>query len=251
MAVTLKDVIQVLDVIEDMFPHKLEPRAWEALAHARSAAISSKKDHDERVRQDRRAYPVVPWGFRIEPDLPVTFQETEIDGLKLRVDVFGSYYWEKDADQPSELLTVIRVWCKDGVAFRPQWDADSLRAPIQDGPGRVILRIHFDLANPGQNGPVYHAQIGGHGQEKELCWFPEELSLPRLMHAPMDLILAVELIFANFFPEEYQRIRKEPAWRKAVQDSQGHLLESYFRACSAAINKGTSVLEEQWNAPWS
>ena len=252
MAVTLAEITLALDVIKDRFAHVLGPHAWGAIEQARWAAIASKTDHDERVKQkDRKEYPVGPWGFSIRPDQPLTFQETEIDGLKLRVDVFGSYYWESESEQPHELQTVIRVWCTNGVAFRPEWDADSLHARIQANAGRVILRIHFDLANPGQQGPRDHAQIGGHQYGDELCWFPEQLSLPRLMHAPMDLVLAVELISANFFPETYEKIRKEPAWRKAVRDSQGHLLERYFRDCTDAVAGGKSVLDERWNVKWS
>ena len=113
-----------------------------------------------------------------------------------------------------------------------------------------MLRIHFDLANEGQDGPQYHLQIGGKQQEGEFYWHPTALSVPRISHMPMDLVLSSELIAATFFPTQYERIRREPTWINARRVSQAHLIKDYLEKATHAVDVGESVLEAFWNVRW-
>ena len=190
-------------------------------------------------------------GFRIDPDDPLVFKETTVDGLRLRVDLFLRCYWNDDpAESPVELNVAMRVWSLDeSVYFRTEWDAEGLKEKLEPGGERVMLRLHFDLANRNQPGPRYHLQVGGVQHAREYHWFPENLSVPRMLHFPVDLILATELIAATFYPREYRRIRRENLWVNSRRVSQEHLLTNHLNQALGAIDRG-SVLECLWNVPW-
>lgn len=192
------------------------------------------------------------WGFIIAPSEPLRFVDREVGGLWIRVDLFAKIYWcEEFPDQPCEANIAIRVWALDEkVYFRSGWDANEIRDSVDRNAGRVMLRFHFDLADRNQDGPRYHLQIGGNPQEGEFCWFPESLALPRFPHLPMDLILAAELIAANFYPEQYIDIRREPSWRHAVKTSQEHMCSKYLQTVSRALQEGKSMLDSVWNVEW-
>lgn len=86
-----------------------------------------------------------------------------------------------------------------------------------------MLRCHFDLVNPKQDGPLYHLQIGGNPRAEEYCWYPKEFDLPRLIHQPLDTVLLCQLVIANYFPADYQEIRRDINWRWAVKSVERYL----------------------------
>ena len=42
------------------------------------------------------------------------------------------------------------------------------------------------------------------GVSDEVCWLSESVDRPRIAHPPFDLLLACEMVAANFFTSEYQ-----------------------------------------------
>ena len=158
-------------------------------------------------------------------------------------------YWDDEpAERPCALNVAIRVWCLDPhVYFRKDWDAQGLWSQVDPERGRVMLRIHFDLANAGQAGPQYHAQVGGNPRPEELSWFPEALDVPRMLHTPVDLMLASELVAATFYPSEYEDIKREDSWKGSRRVSQEHLLDGYFKNALSAVRSNGSVLDALWN----
>ena len=253
MNISAGQVAQSLETIDSRFRSILDGRASSVIAQAKSMLNESKEAFVESKRQGRQELNVRPWGFQIYPTNPLRFKETNVDGLKVRVDLFLSSYWEEDpADRPTDLRVVIRVWSLDPhVYFRKQWDAPQLADACDAYSGRVMLRVHFDLASPRQAGPQYHVQVGGNTQAEEMHWFPESLSVPRMVHMPMDLVLASELIAATFYPDAYKKIRREPAWTGSRNVSQQHLLDGYFGEALAAVRKNESVLDALWNVSWA
>lgn len=252
MNVTAGQVELALETINNRFHSILDPQASLVLAQAKSMLKESHKEFVESDRQGRKGRQTRPWGFKIHPEAPLRFIDTDVDGRKVRVDLFLSVYWEDDpAEAPSDLRVVIRVWSLDpDLYFREPWDALRLENECSPDSGRVMLRVHFDLANPNQPGPRHHLQVGGKARREELHWFPEALSVPRMLHMPMDLILASELIAATFYPDEYREIRREPAWRGSRKVSQQHLLKGYFTEALKAVDKNESVLDALWNKSW-
>ena len=213
---------------------------------------NSRDEHRRRSRQGRTELPITPWGFSIEPSAPLRFRETKADGLRIRIDLFMNSYWNSEpAQAPYRLTATMRLWALDEpVYFRPDWDAEHLYEEIEPGNGRVMLRAHFDLANEGQPGPQYHLQIGGVQHAGEFCWFPQNLSVPRILHYPVDLVLAIELIAATFYEKEYKLIRREPSWIHSRRISERHLVQEYLSQAMSAINSEESVLEALWNRSW-
>ena len=252
MNVTVDKVKQALVTVDGGFRSILDPRASSVIAEAKSMLKDSHDAFVESSRQGRRERPTRPWGFEIYPANPLRFSNTDVEGLKVRVDLFLAVYWaDHPGEAPSDLRVVIRVWSLDPhVYFREQWDASRLEDECSPESGRVMLRLHFDLANPDQPGPRHHLQVGGKARPEEWHWFPEPLSVPRMLHMPMDLVLASELIAATFYPDAYRKIRREPAWIGSRKVSQQHLLKRYFTEALEAVDTNASVLDVLWNASW-
>ena len=210
---------------------------------------SSYVAYRDSVRNQSHGASIKPWGFRIEPNYPLRFKKTEVNGLNLRVDLFLKSYWDSDpAVMPSELTLAIRVWSLDKhIYFRDDWDAKRLSSKINSNTGRVMSRLHFDLANKDQPGPKYHLQVGGKPRDDEFHWFPDSLGVPRILHPPMDLVLATELIAANFYPKSYRAFKREAPWVGSMKTSQEYLLAGYFDQATRALMNGKSLLDTFWN----
>ncbi len=76
----------------------------------------------------------------------------------------------------------------------------TLTIEIVDIRKNPITRWHIDQANEDQNGPLFHLQGGGHwaGSSKRDDELP--IKSPRWAHPPLDIVLAVEMVIANFYP---------------------------------------------------
>ena len=248
-AITVEQVEQGLVTVRDRLRPILNYGAEAVVSEAISRLRRSKCEWDEAIRQGRRERRPHPWGFKIDPDSPLKFRDAEVGGLKLRVELSSRAYWDGDpAEQPVELNVLLRIWCLDPhIYFRKHWDSPHLSKCIDPAFGRVMLRVHFDLANKEQPGPKYHVQVGGNSRPEELHWFPEALAVPRLLHTPFDLLLACELVAATFHPSQFEDISREPSWIGSIRVSQQHLLKDYFARALDAVSSGNSVLEELWN----
>ena len=246
------DVLKILAMVGDRLQPILADDAANVIEKAKASLMQSAKQHVESVRQERKGRRVQPWGFSINPDQPLRFKETGSDGHRVRVDLFSRAYWDTEpADAPTELTVAMRIWYLDKrVYFRDRWDAPRIKDEINVHRGRVMLRVHFDLAEPGQPGPRHHVQVGGKQHAGELHWFPDTLSVPRMLHMPYDLVLASELVAATFFPDEYRRIRREPTWKYCMRTAQQHLLPGYLQKAANAVSNGESVLDALWNCSW-
>lgn len=252
MTITYGKVETGLTNVRDRLGPILDERGAAVIAEAMRMLSRTKQYHHESTRQGRRERPVRPWGFRIEPDEPLRFKDIEVDRVRLQPDLSIRCFWATDpAEKPVELSVVLRVWCLDeDVYFREKWDAPEIRNEIRPDHGRVMLRLHLDLANENQPGPRYHMQVGGKAQDGEMHWFPEGLAVPRVPHMPLDLVLAAELVAATFYKEQYDNIAREPSWKGARRASEEHLLKGYVELVDAALRNGDSVLGALWNDPW-
>ena len=248
MQIKPADVEMSLEAILGLFSAILDDRAHSVLAKAKASLKTSVTEHHARARENR-GFPPLRWGFSIHPQDPLGFQITEVNKLCLKVDLFLQSYWDSDpADAPTLLNVGVRIWSLDDhVYFRKEWDAKRLSSEVDSNTGRVMLRLHFDLANEMQSGPKYHLQVGGKPHDGELHWFPESLSVPRMLHPPMDLVLATELIAATFFPENYRDLKREPLWTSSMKTSQSHLLAGYLDTATRAVSEGKSLLDTLWN----
>ena len=241
------ELIRCLNCIRDRMQRILAGNAGQILDEAAEQVRVTAETAKKRYRASRRSYPT--WGFKISPDRPLEFQEITSKGLRFRVDVFCDLAWS----HPTGNLTsprnlVVRVWSReDSLVFRPEWDSDQVIERIQGHRGRVMLRYHFDLANQGQEGPTHHFQTGGGSASDEVCWLIEAVDLPRIAHPPFDLLLACEMVAANFFTSEYRQIRKDPTWIGSLRVAQECCYREYYEQCARTVTNNQSLLSSLWN----
>jgi hypothetical protein len=247
-------IITGLEVVRTKFKRILDSDADRILSAAKTAVVSTKKEHDKRLKQRRASYQPMPWGYSVSPGSPLRFRDAKVRDLTFRVDVVCKALWFGRRREPHSQQLAVRVWSLDkAVMFREALDAPEIEQAIDPKSGRVMLRFHFDQATSGQQAPRYHVQVGGRAQPEELCWLHEAVSVPRIAYPPIDLILACEMIAANFFPDEYKQIRSDPTWKGVLKTSQEYLLRDYFSTCMGVLDDdrmNISVLDELWSTPW-
>lgn len=212
-------------------------------ASARAAAKTK-----ARAKRDPRQ-----WKLEISPGTPLSFIPAVLGGHRLLVDLFCMITEPDSTGVPAARHTIaVRVWTDDiNLWYRPHLDAETVRDAIRAGQGRrVMLRFHFDYANPGQQGPRHHLQIGGGQQASEFCWFPDNLKVPRFCHHPLNLLMACEFVVRTFFPNEYHAIAQEATWRHALERAQQAYLEPYCQLQQLQITEDglkSSLLDRLWN----
>jgi hypothetical protein len=236
--------------IKRNFKSILDDNAGWVIDDAIAGLDSTKEEFEKRQIQthDPRLTPE-PWGYRIYPEYPLRFKPRTIKGINLWVDLYCIVLWEEEEALPVKQDIHLRVWSDEiELIYRPDWDSEKVYKELTEG--RVMLRCHFDLANPGQPGPEYHLQFGGNPRENELCWFPETLRLPRLPYPPMDLVLICQLIAANFYWEEYVGFRETAEWINTLRRSQEYLLENHHAGCLSALDQDLLV-DYLWNPSYA
>jgi len=127
---------------------------------------------------------------------------------------------------------------------------------------KIRYAIHFDRHNkeeekkaiekdkgkpPIQPHPAYHFQFGGNKLTKEEIDYGQALFLdsPRIMHHPMEFILAIDFILSNFFPRIWQKIKSNRQYKKIIQKYQKQFIKPYFQSIAHSFN---SDLPQNWNA---
>jgi hypothetical protein len=250
-----RHLIRSLNVTKKALKKVLEQDAEGVIDNAINSIVDSKEQYDKyQRRKDLSDKPVNDWGYSIlEP--PLRFKIVTYKGYKLRPDIICNFRWQKEGALPTTQELVLRVWSADEeLMYREEYDSEMIGElvtaqynPLKE---RVMLRCHFDLANPNQDGPLYHLQIGGNPRAEEYCSYPKEFDLPRLIHHPLDTVLLCQLVVANFFPADYQEIRRDINWRWAVKTVERYLLSEYYAQCLAVINdKKTNLIDHLWNTP--
>lgn len=255
MNVSIGELRKGLNTIRKEFRDILAPDAPGILEDAERELVDSKEKF-EKLKRGKTLSENDSWGYIIYKGKPLRFVDsTDNKGGRLSVDLYCDIQWREENHPPFAQDICLRVWSNEPkLIFRKHWDSNWVKKQLNDDSGskaeRVMHRMHFDKAEVGQQGPEHHLQFGGKQtlEEHELCWFPEAINLPRLVYPPMDLILACQLIAANFYSEKYaSKIKNKPVWKGVVRHSQGHLLKNYYRACLKNIDDEKILLDELWN----
>jgi hypothetical protein len=115
--------------------------------------------------------------------------------------------------------------------------------------GNNHARWHFDMANKNksgiyQHGPLFHMQFGGHMPDTEDFW----IKLPRWAHAPMDLILLLESVAANFYTDAWhEHLREDASWCENVTQSEIYCFTQYIQQISKTVEvRSRTVLSSLW-----
>ncbi len=82
--------------------------------------------------------------------------------------------------------------------------------------------------------PLYHFQHGGKRIEELSGEIGRSLILdpPRIGHPPLDGVLAIDFILANFAGSLWRRLRADGAYVNIVKGAQEHLWQPYYEAMS-------------------
>ncbi|MHB8178352.1 MAG: hypothetical protein ACYDA5_10355 [Vulcanimicrobiaceae bacterium] len=181
--------------------------------------------------QSHYFYEVVNLKFTID-EVPRHVLPSDATNLavELRARVAGSCP-ETEFDDPfSELNIDIRL--------------TGIRVPSND---RLILAWHLDRVNddhkPEEIHPLYHFQHGGKTvkESKDLSWGNGLfLDAPRLLHPPLDMVLAVDFVLANFLPTRYVECIEDGLYCRLVRDAQVRILGPFFRSIAAFWTGGNS-----------
>ncbi len=243
-----------LQAIQEALGGILESGSRDVVDAAILEAKLTRKKYDASIGQTHSTQKAKEWGYEITPLTPLQFKTSLCGGHLLRVDISCDLRWSNEKMLKQDVA--MRVWAtEEKLVFREKWDShqvlDYLTASSSSDLKRVMFRCHFDLAASNQPGPENHLQVGGNGVIEEQCWFPDSVKIPRFAYPPMDLLLVCQMVAANFFPDEYNNIRKQPAWRRRVINSERLLWKPYYDRCQEYFNghenASTTWLEEFWN----
>jgi len=95
--------------------------------------------------------------------------------------------------------------------------------------------------------PVYHLQYLNNPKKNVAFDYGETLNIdsPRFLHYPMDLILGLSFLIANFQPLNYSRLIDDREFVKLIKDSQNNIWKPYsFTMSDHWQNDGSPV---EWN----
>jgi len=115
------------------------------------------------------------------------------------------------------------------------------------------VRWHFDQANchddTVQPGPRFHLQFGGHVHQDRAN--DARLSIPRWSHPPMDLVLLLEVVAANFFEEQWRDLRDDNEWCHQIRVAQKLYFTHYHEKLQQCLNVSQSTfLKSVWADSW-
>lgn len=178
------------------------------------------------------------WGYDIEKSNPIKFKPID-HGRLGRIHI---------------LLTLQLAYsCADRDGRAGGFEKLNVTFECRHFSSKLLGRWHIDLANidgVSQEGPLFHLQFGGHSAGGDRG-DEFKLEVPRWGHPPMDLVLACELVVANFFPSSWKENRDSAAWYHLVRDSEALCLQHYYERIwnhLSVSGKKTTLLHKSWVA---
>ena len=148
-----------------------------------------------------------------------------------------------EAEEIHDKLTItqygvnILLWSdKPQYCYREPFDSLIIKSLVEDGEWkRVMIRFHLEQKEPGVTlpEPLCHLNFGGKQDAHEHCWIPTTIREPRFPHPPMDIVLLLEYILVNYFPNETHDFREKREWIDIVRFSQKLFQENYFEICQS------------------
>jgi hypothetical protein len=116
--------------------------------------------------------------------------------------------------------------------------------------GTASAAWHFDRhvgatdERPSELHPLYHVQYGGRGMREVDLGRTMLSDPPRLLHPPMDAVLAVDLVVANFMYKAWTILREDPTYVRLVDSSYHRLWRPWFSCISSFWSPNAHL---RWN----
>lgn len=192
----------------------------------------------QAVAQLRREKSNTAWKYSVSRGEPIRFAECvdRQDGSKFHplIMVENISVCTEEIFPYEEWVTVLVLEYKDRTRERPRW--------------------HFDLGNDGQPGPRLHLQYGGHYHSDRSL--DASFKVPRWSAFPLDTILLLEVVAANFFEEKWkQTLREDRTILKHVKASEdlcyrplSERLQNYLT--DPAVGRDATFLRSCWSDSW-
>lgn len=188
----------------------VEPaEVWEDMLHPCPACRNTSK-----VASNRKCR---GWKLEFDGRRSLVFASSDVRGHTLQVALDGVF----DARRPD--------------SWRGSWASSpmsscSVALRLSDAEkGVQISRQHLDLANDGQDGPVWHLQLGGIGSGAD----SDERRLVgalRWPSQPIDFILAIELCLYLFHNDAWADLSQHAPWVGFIRESERLVLKHYVDA---------------------
>ena len=185
-----------------------------------SAASTCVSAHADR---DQWEYECVGLLFIVDNEHLSTYRNTipsSLREIEIELNVHaGGRCWDRDScDDP---LNVLEVDCKieariQEVSYICAWHLDRNQGDADEASRHFVH-------------PCHHFQFGGRRLPRELGYgqllFIEP---PRLAHPPLDAILAIDFVLTNYFPNTWQKLRREnPQYTRVIEEAQHRCWRPY------------------------
>lgn len=130
---------------------------------------------------------------------------------------------------------------------------DICLSAVIEGDEVAICSWHLDRhdltgGQPAEVHPLYHLQYGGRGMSDGISNYGNTLLLaaPRLVHPPMDAILAVDYILSHYCGEVRQCMLDIPTYHDFVLSSQQRIWFPYVKKLVECWDDSDNAVHELW-----
>lgn len=190
------------------------------------------------VAQLRQSRTNTAWAYSVSNGEPIKFTE--------RTD-------RRDGSKFNPLIMVEKISVRTEEEFPYDEWVSVLVLEYKDRT-RECPRWHFDLGNADQPGPRLHMQYGGHYHADRRL--DPSFKVPRWSAFPLDTILLLEVVAANFFEEQWKSaLRDDRTILKHVKVSEdlcykplSDKLQLYLT--DPATGRDVTFLRSCWNDDW-
>jgi hypothetical protein len=162
---------------------------------------------------------------------PLTFPGDRL----IRLDLSGDHSFRRSA--PSK---------RDAWEERPLTSSTVTLEIVDVNEEALIERFHFDLANPGQAGSVWHLQYGGNPAPGLGALPTSWLDVPRWPSPPAELALAAEMITYNFYPAEWEALTERGEWLRLIFDAEELVMSHFVREMGRYFQRDRDERDGTW-----
>ena len=109
---------------------------------------------------------------------------------------------------------------------------------------KVIYRLHFDVAVPGEvnkiDHPIYHIQIGGKVSDAQYATQDmKHWSVPRIPYVPLSLAMFLEIVLREFGDDIVKKFIKSKEWNNMLLNNQKVML---YQLAKTILNNGDKTI---------
>jgi hypothetical protein len=154
--------------------------------------------------------------------------------IELNLSMIGRF--DSDADDPFIALEINvekYAYNSDGDELKAAWHFDRHIVDTKVDDPRVTDDIH----------PLYHFQFGGARMSKLVGQLGKTLLLdpPRLMHPPMDGILAIDFVLANYAGITWKSLRSDAQYVNLIAPQLELLWRPYFDSVAGSWSQSRTI----------